>query len=300
MAHARSLATPGDIAQMLALAARYPRHTASVMDLPYRLASAALHGTPIPNACRWLDGGELVGWCAWQPAWSELDYAVHPDHSASLGPEILAWATVRVEAAARLDRDLTAWWVGCRPDDATRTRHLEAAGFVREPWKKARFESSLVDHVPTPTVPAGFTIRPIQGESEVEAYVTAHRAAFGSARMTVQWRRRTLAMPGHSPDLDLVAEAPGGAVAGFAVLWLGRIGLGGDLEAQVEPVGVRPEFRGLGLARALLLEGMRRARAAGARRANVEAYSFDEAACALYEPLMPERGQETWYYKRAP
>jgi mycothiol synthase len=286
--------TKGDLVAMLALAARYPRYTVSVVDLPYRLASPALQDPA--SGCVWLDGGELIAWAIWQPAWSELDFAVHPAHAANVASEILAWGSGRVGAAARENPEITAWWVGCRPDDPVRATALETAGFVREPWTKVRYERDLAGSVPSPAVPAGVTLRPLRGESEVEQYVAAHRAAFDSTRMTADWRRGTLSMPGHPPDLDLVAEAPDGRIAAFAVLWLGT--LAGGVEAQFEPVGTRPEYRRLGLAHALLLEGMRRARAAGARRAAVETYSFSQEARALYGSLLPERGHETLYYRR--
>ena len=113
------------------------------------------------------------------------------------------------------------------------------------------------------------------------AYVAVHRAAFNSAYMTEAWRLRTLAAPGHHPDLDLVATSPGGRVVAVAIVWLGP-----DGEGQFEPVATHPDFQRRGLARALLLEGMRRLRAFGATRAAVETDQGRRAAPELYGSLM--------------
>ena len=58
-------------------------------------------------------------------------------------------------------------------------------------------------------IPAGFSIRPLKGQSEVAAYVDLHQTAFGTKNMTLEWRRRTLQQPAYRPDLDIVVEQIG-------------------------------------------------------------------------------------------
>lgn len=96
--------------------------------------------------------------------------------------------------------------------------------------------------------------------------------------MTALWRLRTLHAPRYLPDLDLVAVAPDGTLAGFCVCWLAH----DRQEAQIEPMGVHPAFRGRGLARALLREAFRRLRGYGATRALVEPWARDAPANRAY------------------
>jgi ribosomal protein S18 acetylase RimI-like enzyme len=125
---------------------------------------------------------------------------------------------------------------------------------------------SLARSLPRPQLAPGFTIRPLAGLGEVDAYAAVHRRAFESMSMTAAWRARTLDMPQYDPELDLVAVAPDGQLAGFCVGWATperRV-------AQIEPFGVDPAFQGRGLGRALLLEMLGRFKAHGAEHAQVE------------------------------
>jgi mycothiol synthase len=73
-----------------------------------------------------------------------------------------------------------------------------------------------------------------------------------------------------------VAAAPDGSLAGFATVWLDDM----VHSAFFEPVGVAPEHRRRGVARALMAEGLRRAHSLGATRAHVG--SLSPEAEALY------------------
>ena len=97
--------------------------------------------------------------------------------------------------------------------------------------------------------------------------------------MTGAWRARTLQMPQYRAELDLVAVAEDGRLAGYVLGWLNPIlGIG-----HVEPLGVRPDFTGLGIAKALLGELLARFRALGAGLAQVEAAHHNEIAIHAYQ-----------------
>ena len=85
-------------------------------------------------------------------------------------------------------------------------------------------------------------------------------------------------MPGYEPELDLVAVADDGTITGFSVTWLDRR----CRAAQVEPVGVVPQFRRLGVARALLDEAARRAAQHDATALYAEPDDVHAAALATY------------------
>ena len=155
--------------------------------------------------------------------------------------------------------------------------------------------------VQTPVVerslPAGFTVRSLAGECEVETYVALHRAVFESKSMTIAWRARTLRHPDYRADLDLVAVAPDGRLAAFCIGWLDTH-LEPDIRGQIEPLGVHPDFRHLGLGRAILSEGIRRLHLHGAEHIYVETDNYRNAALELYESVGFRVIRDVWVYRK--
>jgi mycothiol synthase len=87
--------------------------------------------------------------------------------------------------------------------------------------------------------------------------------------------------PGYERDLDLVAAAPDGRFGAYCVCWMDPAnGVG-----EFEPVGARPDFRGRGLAKAVVSEGFRRMKARGAHTALVCFEEDNAAARRLYESV---------------
>ena len=118
----------------------------------------------------------------------------------------------------------------------------------------------LDGYIPDPVLPQGFAIRPMAGEAELEAYVTLHRAAFGTGNMTVQYRRTIMSAPDFIPELDLVAVAPNGDLAALCVCQVfadDSPRADGRKEGWTDPVATHPAYQRLGLAKALMLHGMR-------------------------------------------
>jgi ribosomal protein S18 acetylase RimI-like enzyme len=140
---------------------------------------------------------------------------------------------------------------------------------------------SIVDPLPGPVLPAGFTLRGMAGEEDIEQRAEVHRNAFLPSRMTADAYRAFMSAPGYLADLDSVVVAPDGSFAAFAMAWLdprNRIG-------EFEPVGTRSLFRRMGLGKAVLLRGMRQMRLHGMEQAIVYADADNEAAIRLYLSL---------------
>jgi ribosomal protein S18 acetylase RimI-like enzyme len=257
-----------------------------VTDLPYRFSSWAFDEPD--NARLWVDAdGELLAWAVMQTPFWTIDYAIRPGAESELHPRVLAWADSRARAVLDTASGRPAWFVNVFAGQAARIRDLEAAGFAcqsdvgEDSWSKVFMRRESSEPAPGVSLPAGFAIRPLAGEGEVEAYVDLHRAVFESRNMTAAWRTRTLRRPEHVPDLDLVALAPDGRLAAFCVGWLDRDA--DDVVGQVEPLGVRVDFRRLGVGRAILSECLRRMRQLGARRVFVETDNDRNAVLDLYE-----------------
>jgi ribosomal protein S18 acetylase RimI-like enzyme len=184
--------------------------------------------------------------------------------------QLFAWAMARFQ---EMDQERGAplpYWVEMRADDAERQALIRSHGFtLDEGSTSVHLRRPLVNLPEAAPLPDGVTIRPLAGESEIAAYVALHRAAFESESMTVEWRMQTLRTPQYRPELGIVAVASDGRLAGFLIGWLDET----RQLAQIEPTGVHPDFRGVGLARAVLLEGLQRFQACGATEAFVETNS---------------------------
>ena len=141
--------------------------------------------------------------------------------------------------------------------------------------------------IPEPRFPPGFTVRPVAGAGEVAAHVALHRDAFESTNPTAAHRLSVMRDPEYRPDLDLVAVAPDGALAGFCLCFVGREENArlGRSEGWIDTLGVRPTHRGFGLARALLLTGLRRLQAGGVEIAMLGTGDGNTAAVRLYESV---------------
>lgn len=273
-----------DLAMMYDMATASPNDALHLADLPWRFASPSARD---PERTRlWEDaGGRLVAWAVLQFPWHCLDYQIRSDtRSEEFEDTILAWGTERLSTEASAKGESLPFYVSARESDTSRVAAIRCAGFSPDGWSYVHMARSMDEPIPPPVLPEGFCIRPLAGETEIEAYVAMHRAAFGSTNMTAEWRRSTLRNPHYVPELDLVVVSPDGTLVAFCVSWItpSLAALTGGKVAQVEPLGVLPAYQRTGLARALLLEALRRAKAMGARRMEVDAESYNEASRSAY------------------
>ncbi len=291
-----------DKRQMAALVHRTPEDNVHVVDLPYRLSSGALDDPE--NVGLWVGGGgRLVAWTILQPGFWTVDFAYDPEDGQELLPEMLAWADWRARAVKGTPSERSQWYVKVFSDQADRIRILEEAGFAcqadvgEDSWSEVFMARPGESPVEEPALPAGFTIRPLGGEKEVEAYVELHRDVFETKNMTVEWRSHTLQRPEYVPELDLVVAAPDGRLVAFCIFWLDRDPVRA-VSGQIEPLGVRAEFRGLGLARAVLAEGLRRLQQHRAKQVYVMTDSFRDAALGTYRAVGFEVVRDIWVFRK--
>ncbi len=293
-----------DLRAMEALARATRADNLHFTDLPYRFCSWALDDPE--NVRLWRDeSGRLLAWMVMHVSFYSLDFACRPEMEAALLPEMLAWADERSRAHPEMiplgtPESKPCWFVNVFADQPARLRLLEAAGFASQAdvgensWTKVFMQRPADLPVNDYRIPPGFTVRPLNGEGEVEAYVQVHRETFGSKNMTADWRRRTLRHPAHVPDLDLVAVAPNGRLGAFCVCWLDPE----DAIGQIEPLGCHPDFRRYALGRVALAEGLRRLQAHGAKKIFVETDNWRNTAFQLYESLGFEVAREVLVYRK--
>ena len=285
----RALTGAADKRHMAELAYRFAADHLHVVDQPYRFSSWAFDEPD--NSQLWVDDeGHVLAWAVMQTPFWTIDYACHPDFAGELHPQILSWADQRARRLSGTPFGHPMWFVNVFEGQTDRMRDLEEAGFASQAnvgensWSKVLMRCSTPASVADDRLPKGFTIRPLAGQNEVAAYVELHRATFGSNNMTLEWRARTLQQPEYVADLDLVAVDPAGRLAAFCICWL-KQNTGADAYGQVEPMGVHEDFRGLGLGRSILSEGLQRLHLLGAQQVYVETDSYRNAAFHLYESV---------------
>ena len=221
-----------------------------------------------------------------------LGFSVHPAARGSdLGDRIIEWAVARMRAAGQ-EKGIRARLVTqARDDESYRNSLLKKSGFTVAGYMFMM--ARRLDELPEPQLPDGFKLRAPAGEAEAEAWVAMHNETFAesqrTARLTIEEYRRRLSAPFYEPGLDLLAVAPDGAFAAFCLC---RQGMTEEKpqavgkEGWVSLLGARREFRKMGLGRAMLLEGLRRLKAAGVETAllGVEADN-PTGATKLYESV---------------
>lgn len=181
----------------------------------------------------------------------------------------------------QLEREIVDWGVRCVQELNVETgedNSLDAALFAENDWQIAmlkrhgfeeerfrtlRFGRSLDAPIRPHPFPAGFSLRHVDGEHEVEKLVALHRAAFGTAKMTAEERLAIMRGPAYERGLDLLAVAPGGELAAFCVCTLEQEA-DGRIIGYTDPIGTHPAYQRQGLGKAIVSAGMEMLKEKGA------------------------------------
>ena len=248
-----------------------------IVDMPFRVTSVWQdHGCEYGI---WEKEDKILAWAVFQPAWWNLDYAIHPtERGSKLEKKIFEWGKEQMMKYSK--RTGEEFWGSVEifedtPNAEQTIKTLDALGFAKFDWSTIRFELDLHQELPKAQLPDGYKIRPLHGKDEVQEYVNLQQAAFDSEKMTAEWRMRIFEHPAYRPEIDLVVENAENIPVGFCVCWLWQ-----DI-GQIEPLGVHPEHQGKGLGRALELAAYQILRKHGARKMLVDHVSFNEKAIAL-------------------
>ncbi|HSM82645.1 MAG TPA: GNAT family N-acetyltransferase [Nodosilinea sp.] len=193
---------------------------------------------------------------------------VHPDwRGQHLEAELLSWAEQRVRQQAKAAQRPAKLCAGARANAPYHRALYETPGYaiIRQFHTMVR---SLVEPIPQPQFPPGFTSRPTHAE-EAAAWVEMFNESFVDhwhfTPMTLERRQFRLTYPTYQPELDWVAVAPDGTLAGFCgvEIDLEENALKDRKEGWIGVLGTRRGYRRQGLARAMLLQGLHQLRAAG-------------------------------------
>lgn len=258
-------------------------HYVHIGDLNWWLYYPPLGASFWEHIYLWDDraGDRLFGWALLDPHGETFDVYYQPElHATSAAAEMLGWAE---NAAVRLARSKGSkqtgmFWV--IPQDDFRIRWLESCGYKVQ-YQSVALCRSLADPIPDCAVPDGFELRTCRGLDEVESRARAQYGAFESEALFEQYVERFtrfMQSPAYHSAADIIAAAPDGSVAAFAVTWIdpvNRVGL-------FEPVGTHPAYQRKGLGRALMYEALRRLKIQGMEQAILCTGEQNTPAVQLY------------------
>jgi ribosomal protein S18 acetylase RimI-like enzyme len=208
----------------------------------------------------WEHGEEIVGVvCSEHPALGEAFLLRRPGYE-SLLEEMLAYAETALVHPQK--GTLTTY---IYDHDAPLAALAAARGYAQRTEHPAYDSVFVVDELPQPRLPAGFSLQSMADENDVEK----RREAFGRGfnhEDPVEWPtafsyRELQKAPDYRPAQDLYVVGPDGDYVSFCIVWYdarNEIGV-------LEPVGTHPDYRRRGLARAVVREAIRRAAALGAK-----------------------------------
>lgn len=244
-----------------------------VGDLTWNRCLAPDRADQCPTAV-WTQGDQTLAW-GWLELPETLMLQVDPEYP-ELAHEALVWA--EHTASGPLSIDVTE-------TEPHLIKALEQRGYTRitdGPFM-ACLHRPLADLPDIPRLPDGYSIRPQRDHADVAGWAAAHRAAFGSTRITTERHVRMRDTWPYRPEHDLVVTSPTGQVVAYCQGWYDPTnGIG-----EFEPVGTHPDHRRLGLARAACIAALHAFADAGGHRAIV--YSRGDAAYPipkrLYESL---------------
>jgi ribosomal protein S18 acetylase RimI-like enzyme len=252
-------------------------------------------------ACLWEDfSGALVAFALLRAGGHLLWFTRPSARSDGLDALIVAWAAQRA-GELNASGDAISLRTEARSIETRRLASLERLGFVALPGASVRLRRSLMDSAPAvdaSETPAGYHIRPL-ASSELGDYLALARQLFPHASrlpLSEGRRRALMADPAYTPGLDLVAESADGALVGFchSALRPDERERLGRRAGWIELLGVAPDHRRAGLARALLRAGLLTLADYGADSALLTMRADNAYASALYAaegftPLFEER-----------
>jgi len=146
-----------------------------------------------------------------------------------------------------------------------------ANGYTRSARSEPMSHLSIPDPFPPIPVPDGFRLKSLAEDNDLRKLDRLLWRGFGHGDEPpaggIEDREFMQSAPNYRRDLNVVVEAPDGPFASYCGMWYEPVN---DL-AYVEPVATDPDYRRMGLGRAVVLEGVRRCGALGARVACVGA-----------------------------
>jgi ribosomal protein S18 acetylase RimI-like enzyme len=176
--------------------------------------------------------------------------------------------------------------------DPEREAALRRQGFELGPVYGILRVRDLDAPIPDAPLPEGFEIRAVQGREDFEKLAANIRIVFGHGEWFTADTLEGIARGSfYIRELDLVAEAPDGAIASFCTFRIDPV----SRATELEPMGTHPDYRRRGLGKALIFEGMRLLKKYDPLNLYIDGAADNPRANRLYEATGFEK-KGTYYH----
>lgn len=258
---------PADLEPLSAFVARCHKLSAvpdafmQAGDLVWRTLQHA-HYQPEREIYIWELGGETAGFVLQKRL--GFDFTVAPWLAREGRRELMATMLAHAERQARESSQGGNLVTSASKSDLESALALQAAGYVRDNDDMYALERLLSEEIPAPALSEGFGVRHPEPH-ELGERVDIHLEVWDPSKFSLESYLNIRSAPVYRPDLDLVGVTPEGQFASYCIVWYDPLnGMG-----EFEPVGTRKAWQRKGLGKAVLLEGFRRLRKLGAKKAVV-------------------------------
>jgi predicted N-acetyltransferase YhbS len=194
------------------------------------------------------------------PGFGEAFFQRHPQYPFLLA-EMLDYAE-----ATLINKETNALHVYIYDHDESFQALVRHRGYEKDEQDSAHDSELVVEDLPEQRLPEGYEVRSMAQQNDIES----RREVFGRAFNhpdPADWPsalayQELQKAPDYRKDLDLYVVGPDGRHVSCCIVWhdeQNRLGI-------LEPVGTHPDFRSMGLAREVVLEGIRRVASLGAEK----------------------------------
>jgi predicted N-acetyltransferase YhbS len=194
------------------------------------------------------------------PGFGEAFFQRHPQYPFLLD-EMLDYAE-----ATLISKKTNSLFTYIYDHDESFQTLVQQRGYEKDAQDVGYDSEFVIEHLPEQNLPEGYVIRSMAQENNIEL----RREVFGRAFNHLdpsEWPsafsyEELQRAPDYRKDRDLYIVGPDGKYVSCCIVWYdeqNRLGI-------LEPVGTHPDFRGRGLGRGVVLEGIRRAAALGAEK----------------------------------
>lgn len=205
------------------------------------------------NTRLWFEGTLLIAF-AFVDEFCNLCFEIRSEiNNPKLEQEIAEWGMICMQDRIKKTGEIAALDSYCSALNTDRINLLERMGFVQQEVQSLHFSRDLSDPLPELRLPQGYSIRCVNGESEVAQLVNLHQTAFGTEHMTVEYRLAMMHAPEYDQSMDWVATSPDGKLAAFCI---GSIDSEDPSTGYLDPIGTHPGHRRIGLSAAMIAHGL--------------------------------------------
>ena len=215
----------------------------------------------------WENSKEIVGVAHYESKLGEVFFETHPDY-AYLKPKMLNYAEEKLFGITEDGKRYVNVFVNdfdLEFEELVKSRDYQRIADYNRPVSKYIIPKPF----PSMNLPNGFRVKILEDDNDLNKIHRVLWRGFGHEGEPpedgIEDRRKVQDVPNFRKDLNIVIEGPEGNFLSYCGMWFDQT----NRIAYVEPVATDPDYRRMGLAKAAVLEGIRRCGEAGATEAFV-------------------------------